>query len=294
MRFVTYRRDDGEHVGVLSAAGTEVIGLTGIGVCTDMLDLIRRYGDLAPAIDAAMARCQWMPLAACDILAPIPRPPRNIFCVGKNYSQHAHEFGRSGFDRSATGSSAVPDAPIIFSKPPSSVLAPGVAIPRHLDPTDSVDYEGELGVVIGRSGRVAGREDAMAFVFGYTLLNDVTARELQKRHAQWLLGKGIDGFCPMGPAIVHRDGIAALESLRIETRVNGELRQSATLDQLIFDIPTLIATIGRAITLEPGDVIATGTPAGVGIGFTPPRYLRRGDTVQIEVPGIGILENPVA
>jgi 2-keto-4-pentenoate hydratase/2-oxohepta-3-ene-1,7-dioic acid hydratase in catechol pathway len=187
----------------------------------------------------------------------------------------------------------VPDVPIIFSKPPSSVSGPGDAIESALDPFDSVDYEAELTVVIGRRGRVGPDDDPWSFVFGYTLINDVTSRELQKRHKQWLLGKAIDGFCPMGPAIVTREGAGAIDAALLTCHVNGELRQSAPISSLIFDIPTLVATIGRSITLEPGDLIATGTPAGVGIGFKPPRYLKRGDVVRVEFAPVGVLENPV-
>lgn len=226
-------------------------------------------------------------------MAPIPVPKRNLFCVGKNYRDHAKEFGRSGFDSGAKGGDEVPDAPIIFSKPPSSVIGDGEAIPYDNDPTETIDYEGELAVVIGKGGSRISEQAAFDHVFGYTIVNDVTARELQKIHKQWLLGKGPDGFCPMGPVIVSADEISDIGSLRLTTHVNGEKRQDALVEDLIFSIPRLIATISRVITLQPGDIIATGTPVGVGIGFNPPRYLRRGDRVRIEVTGIGALENIV-
>jgi 2-keto-4-pentenoate hydratase/2-oxohepta-3-ene-1,7-dioic acid hydratase in catechol pathway len=233
-------------------------------------------------------------LSAIRLLAPLPRPARNVFCVGKNYREHAKEFAGSGFDSSAGAKAqAVPELPIIFSKPPTSVSAPGDPIDTSLDPANSVDYEAELAVVVGKGGRVAPGDDPMDFVFGYTLVNDVTSRELQKLHKQWLLGKGIDGFCPMGPVIVTKDELPNIEQAVLSCHVNGELRQRAPIADLIFDVPTLIRTIGRSITLEPGDVIATGTPAGVGIGFSPPRYLRPRDVVRIELEGIGVLENPV-
>jgi len=225
------------------------------------------------------------------LLAPIPRPAKNIFCVGKNYHEHAKEFAGSGFD--ASTKEVVPEAPVVFSKPPTSVIAPGEPIPSHLDPTNSVDYEGELAVVIGRGGRGIRKAEALEHVFGYTIVNDVTARTLQHRHRQWILGKGLDGFCPMGPAILTADEAPDPGALRLTTHVNGEKRQDAPVSDLIFDIPTLIEVISAGITLEPGDIIATGTPAGVGIGFDPPRFLKPGDTVRIEVGGIGVLENPV-
>jgi 2-keto-4-pentenoate hydratase/2-oxohepta-3-ene-1,7-dioic acid hydratase in catechol pathway len=228
---------------------------------------------------------------AARILAPIPVPRRNILCVGKNYREHAKEFGKSGFDGGATGGDEIPEAPIIFSKLPSSVSAPGDPIPLAADPFQTVDYEGELAVVLARGGRGITAQDAMAHVFGYTIVNDVTAREVQKRHKQWLLGKSPDGFCPMGPAILSADAIADVTQLRVITHVNGEERQNAPVSDLIFSIPTLIEEISRAITLQPGDILATGTPAGVGIGFSPPRYLRSGDIVTVTIEPIGILQN---
>ena len=232
-------------------------------------------------------------LSGVRLLAPFPRPARNIFCVGKNYREHAHEFDDSGFD-ATSGASAVPDRPVIFTKPPSSVIGPDEPIPGHLDPTSSTDYEGELAVVIGTGGRAIAAADAFRHVFGYTIVNDVTARTLQHAHKQWFLGKSIDGFCPMGPCVLTADAVPDVRALRLQTRVNGELRQDAPVADLIFDIPTLIETLSAGITLQPGDIIATGTPAGVGIGFKPPRYLKRGDVVAITVDGIGTLSNSVA
>jgi 2-keto-4-pentenoate hydratase/2-oxohepta-3-ene-1,7-dioic acid hydratase in catechol pathway len=233
-----------------------------------------------------------LPRHSVEILAPLPRPARNIFCVGKNYHEHALEFDRSGFNAGRT-KDAVPSFPIIFTKASNSVIAEGRPIPAHLDPTASVDYEGELAVVIGKGGIGISRENALDHVFGYTIVNDVTSRLLQKQHQQWFLGKSIDGFCPMGPAIVTTDEIIDPRALRLQTFVNGELRQDAMVSQLIFDIPTLIETLSRTITLEPGDIIATGTCAGVGIGFDPPKYMSRGDKVAIKIEPIGTLENPV-
>ena len=208
------------------------------------------------------------------------------------YHEHAKEFAGSGFD--ASTKDVIPEAPVVFTKPPTSVSGPNDPIPSHLDPTLSTDYEGELAVVIGKAGRGIRRADALAHVFGYTIVNDVTARTLQHKHRQWVLGKGIDGFCPMGPAILTADAAPDPTTLRVTTWVNGERRQDASVTDLIFDIPTLIECISAGITLEPGDIIATGTPAGVGIGFDPPRFLKPGDIVRIEVKGIGVLENPVS
>ena len=185
---------------------------------------------------------------SAKLVAPIPTPVRNIFCVGKNYAAHAHEFQRSGFDATSSGQD-VPTAPVVFTKPPSSVIGPDVAILAYLDPSNSVDYEGELGVVIGRGGRAISRAAAMNHVFGYTIINDVTARTLQSKHKQWFLGKSFDSFCPMGPTVVTADEIPDPTLLRLETRVNGEIRQKALVSDLIFDIPTLIEAISLGITL---------------------------------------------
>lgn len=225
-----------------------------------------------------------IPLSHVKLLAPIPRPRRNIFCIGKNYFDHAHEFTRSGFDSSAkTAAQAVPKAPIVFSKVPECVIGPGDTIRYPHGVSSQVDYEAELAVVLGPSGSI----------FGYTIVNDVTARDLQAKHAQWLIGKSLDTFCPMGPWIVTADEVDAAD-LRIRSWINGEPRQDASTSMLIFPIPTLIATISAGITLCPGDIIATGTPAGVGIGFDPPKFLHPGDEIAIEIEGIGRLVNTIS
>lgn len=231
-------------------------------------------------------------LGKVTLLAPVPRPARNIFCVGKNYRAHAEEFTRSGFDAGQQAGDSIPGAPIFFTKAPETVIAHGEAIWDAEGVTDALDYEAELAVVIGQGGRGIRKADAMKHVFGYTIVNDVTARDWQKRHQQWFLGKSFDTFAPMGPALVTSDEIDG-QNLGLRCYVNGELRQDANTRDLIFDIPTLIETLSAGITLYPGDIIATGTPEGVGVGFKPPRFLHRGDTVRIEIDGIGTLENPV-
>ncbi len=236
-----------------------------------------------------------MPLAGAQFLSPLSSLVRNVFAVGKNYHEHAIEFDKSGFN-ATQGASAIPAFPQLFTKATTTLAGPADVIrfdPAH---TASVDYEGEIGVVIGKQARHVSTADAMDAVFGFVALNDVTARDLQKNHAQWFLGKSLDTFCPLGPWIATRDepGMGVGEDgLRVKTWVNDELRQDAPLSQLIFDVPTLIATLSRAMTLLPGDIIATGTPVGVGIGFSPPRFLRDGDVVRIAVPGLGELRNRV-
>jgi 2-keto-4-pentenoate hydratase/2-oxohepta-3-ene-1,7-dioic acid hydratase in catechol pathway len=231
-------------------------------------------------------------LGAVQLIAPIPRPRRNIFCVGKNYHAHAKEFAGSGFDSSAKAGGDVPTVPIYFTKVPESVIGPGETIRIVPEVSTAIDYEAELTVVIGRGGKGIKAADAMQHVWGYTIINDVTARDWQSRHMQWILGKSFDTFCPMGPWLVSADECDGTRT-GVRCYVNGEERQNASTTDLIFDIPTLIETLSAGITLYPGDLIATGTPVGVGIGFKPPKYLKPGDVVRVEIDGIGVLENPL-
>ena len=221
-----------------------------------------------------------------ELGAPFPALRRNIFCVGKNYREHAAEFAGSGYDSGAT--QVIPELPIIFTKAPSTVTGPDarVTVPSGL--STEVDYEAELAVVIGKSGKGISKDQALEHVWGYTLLNDLTARDLQRDHKQWFLGKSPDDFAPMGPWAVTKDELS-LDNTVITSTVNGELRQKANTADLIFDVPTLIATISAVMTLQPGDIIATGTPAGVGIGFDPPRFLADGDLVEVTATGLGTL-----
>jgi len=222
-------------------------------------------------------------------LAPLPRPKRNVFCLGKNYREHAEEIAR----RVDTGDE-IPKKPIIFTKATTSVIGPGATIPSHSELTSKLDYEAELAIIIGKQGRDIAQDRALDYVFGYTALNDVSARDLQAEHLQWFRGKSLDGFAPMGPVVVHRFVMPPPEEIEVSCWVNGEQRQKATLSQLIFDIPTIISVLSAGATLLPGDIIATGTPGGVGMGFRPSRYLHPGDEVIIEVTGAGRLVNRVA
>jgi len=233
-----------------------------------------------------------VPLAGVKLAAPVGPLAKNIICVGKNYHDHAQEFARSGVDQSGDKQES-PTDPVVFTKATTSLADPLQAISASSDPTNSVDYEGELGVVIGRRCKNVKRADALESVFGYTIVNDVTSRTLQQRHRQWFLGKSLDGFCPVGPWLVTRDEMGALDAQELATYVNGERRQFARLRDMIFDVGATIEAVSACVTLEPGDLIATGTPAGVGIGFKPPKYLKPGDTVRVTIAGIGELSNPV-
>ncbi len=292
MRLITFSHQGAERLGVLD--GEHVVDVSALaGAPRSMLEIVAGGAGGLGRLASLVGRGPRLSAGAVTLKAPIPRPPRNIFCVGKNYHDHAREFHNSGFDASS-GQSAIPERPIIFSKPYTTVIGPGEKILGHLDPTQSVDYENELAVVIGREGRGISQADAYDFVFGYTIVNDVTARVLQQQHKQWFIGKGIDTFCPMGPCILTRDEVPSPEGMELTTYVNGDLRQRATVKDLIFDIPTLISVISAGMTLVPGDIIATGTPSGVGIGFTPPKYLKRGDVVRASITPIGELVNEIA
>ena len=294
MRLVTFKKPGmvAHHIGALNAAG-QVLDLAAVDVALAGGNMPAFIGGGAAMLDRARSAAATAPVAeGATLCAPIPRPPKNVFCVGKNYYEHAAEFAGSGFD--ASSKEVVPEAPVVFSKPATSIIAPGEPILSYLDTSASTDYEGELAVVIGKGGRGISKAEALAHVFGYTIVNDVTARTLQHKHRQWVIGKGIDSFCPMGPAILTADEVPDPTKLHLTTHVNGEKRQDVLVAALIFDIPTLIECISTYITLEPGDVIATGTPVGVGIGFKPPVFLKAGDVVRVEVDGIGVLENPVA
>ena len=242
----------------------------------------------ALAEQATNAGCACRRLDEVKPLAPLPEPRRNIICLGKNYREHAEEMAKK-VDQSV----AIPQQPIFFTKATTTVIGSGEPIPAHLEITTKLDYEAELAIIIGKGGRDIPREQALSHVFGYTAFNDVSARDLQGQHLQWFRGKSLDGFAPMGPLVVHRSAMPEPAEICIQCWVNGELRQQACLAELIFDIPSIIETLSAGATLLTGDIIATGTPAGVGMGFSPSRYLLPGDEVVIEVTGAGRLENPV-
>ena len=223
------------------------------------------------------------------VLAPIPAPRKNIFCVGRNYAEHIAEG-----ERAQNVKIGVTEHPVFFTKPPTAIVAPEGDVLMFPSVSEAVDYEVELAVVIGKPGRNIARADAYDHVFGYTILNDITARDLQRRHGgQYFKGKGLDGSCPLGPWIVTADEIADPHDLSIRLSVNGAQRQNGRTADMIFDIPTLIASLSEGLTLEPGDIIATGTPSGVGYAMDPPCFLKPGDRVVCEISGIGTLRNTV-
>ena len=266
--------------------------LDGVSGFSTLLEMIEQGESAQAAIrmlaERAMSGALTVPtftLAAVTLKAPyIPRYP--IVCVGKNYADHAKELAAGG---------VMPDlpVPIFFTKAPYTVIGPWEEIDPHLGITEALDYEGEIAVIIGKEGRNIRPEEAMDYIFGYALLNDVTARDLQKAHQQYFKGKSLDTFAPWGPWITSAEHIEDLEALTFQTSVNGEVRQTGVVREMIFSIPHLIAQLSRGMTLPAGTVIATGTPSGVGAGMKPPRYLRPGDTIVISSEHLGTLENRV-
>lgn len=282
MRLVTFNQ------GAIGAVvGDNVVPLS--GVAPDMLALIRMgEAGLARARQIAEAGHDALPLDQVRLQAPIPRPAKNIFCLGMNYAEHARESMRAkGLPET------LPEYPVFFTKAVTSVNAPDADVPLDPQITSQFDWEVELAFVVGSGGINIRRGDAMSHVWGYTIVNDLSARDLQNRHQQFFKGKSLDGSCPMGPWIVTADEIADPAALKLQLRVNGDLKQDSTAADLIFDIPTIIEVLSLGQTIEPGDIVATGTPSGVGMGRTPQEWLKPGDVVEAEISQIGVLRNTI-
>lgn len=286
LKLVTFIKDGREAVGVVSGGLLFPVDEKESGC---MLELIENYDRLKPYLQKLPQEGDGIPLANIKLAAPIPRPRHDLICLGMNYLEHAIETARfKGVEFQP------PTHAVYFSKRVDRAVATGAPIPSHSRLTRELDYEAELAIVIGKRCTAAAKEKAFEYIFGYTIVNDVSARDLQLIYGgQFYYGKSLDGFTPMGPWIVTADEIADPAHLRISSKVNGELRQASDTGQLIFDIPHIISELSRGVTLEAGDIIITGTPSGVGMGFSPPRYLKSGDIVQCEVEGIGELINPV-
>jgi 2-keto-4-pentenoate hydratase/2-oxohepta-3-ene-1,7-dioic acid hydratase in catechol pathway len=296
MRFVTFRHNDRIAPGVLrgddhiidlasaAAARLDIPGQSLTAVISGGAPILAAVRTL---IDGAPAGAS-LQIKDVELLAPIPRPAKNIFCVGRNYLDHVKE---GALARST--SAELPKVPQFFTKPPTAVIGPGAAIRIGPELTAELDYEVELGVVIGSGGRDIAPGAAFDHIFGYTVINDVTARDLQRSHGQWFKGKALDTSCPLGPWIVTKDEIPSVDELELMLTVNCEIRQRARCSQMIFNVPTIIASLSAGLTLEAADIIATGTPAGVGFSFKPPRFLNHGDVVIASISGIGPLVNHV-
>jgi 2-keto-4-pentenoate hydratase/2-oxohepta-3-ene-1,7-dioic acid hydratase in catechol pathway len=258
---------------------------------SSLLDLIQQGPDAWRRMRELVERAATgigHPIAGIRWHAPIPRPTKNVFCLGRNYVAHAEEAAR------ARGQEVkIPTIPVIFSKAPTTVTGPFDDIIADRSVTQQVDWEVELGAIIGKTGRNITKSDALDHVFGYTVINDVTARDLQQQHMQWFKGKSLDGFCPMGPFVVTADEFGDPQSKQVQTRVNGVVKQDASTAKMIFAVDVIIEWLSKGLTLEAGDVIATGTPEGVGMGRTPQEFLADGDVLETEVEGIGTLRNRI-
>lgn len=292
MRFCSYLNQGETRLGIVTdAAVVDVEAITRSSRlpsrATTMLDLIAEVPLLElrtlsrQAEQWARAKRSTLSLSRAKLLAPIPRPRKNIMCMGRNYAEHAKESGN-----------APPEVPVFFTKPPTTVVGPHAPVVRHAA-TEQLDYEVELAVIIGRRGRNIAVDKALDYVFGYTIMNDVTARDLQRKHQQWFKGKSLDTFAPMGPWIVHRSAIPNPQALRLGMRVNGENRQNSTTANMVFSVAQLISVLSAGMTLEPGDILATGTPEGVAMGMNPPKWLQVGDVMEAEIEHIGVLRNRV-
>ena len=291
MRYVTFSLPTDPTPRPGAVRGERVLDLSANGGPASLLALIQAGPALwqrARAL-AEAAGDTGHPLDAVRLHAPIPRPLKNVFCLGLNYAAHARESAAA-----RNKETKIPDVPVIFSKVPTTVNGPFDDIPVDRTVTQQVDWEVELGVIIGTPGKNIVKADALAHVFGYTVINDISARDVQIAHGgQWFKGKSLDGSCPMGPYVVTADEYGDPQSKRLMCRVNGVTKQDASTSDMIFPVATIIEWLSKGLTLEAGDVIATGTPSGVGMGRTPQEFLQDGDVVETEIDGIGTLRNTV-
>lgn len=309
MRFVSFSTNElpHPHLGIVRDNEVLDVDLAGqalkLTVPDQVLDLVEQYEQFQPALRAILEKAGERrftqvktfsdigaahALSAVQLSAPIPRPRKNIFCMAVNYSAHAQETAQ------ARGrSTEAPTVPVFFTKAPTSVNGPYGTIVIEPAVSVEIDWEVELGVIIGKAGKNIREEDALSHILGYTILNDVTARDLQARHKQYFKGKSLDGSAPMGPWIVTADEIADPQNLRLSLRVNGVTKQDSNTSQMVFPIKTIISVLSQGLTLEPGDIIATGTPSGVGFSRVPPEFLKPGDIMESEIEQIGLLRNPV-
>lgn len=290
MKFASFVYKGEEHVGVVSGEFVYLIEDVLQDPPKNMLELIENFSEeTRKNIEKGIKNFKGIALNSLKLKAPIPEPKRGVICLGKNYLDHISEV-----DTAITGEKqGIPEAPIYFYKLVNKAVGHMEDINLNEEVTSQLDYEVELGVIIGKDGKDIPLDRVEEYIFGYTIINDVSAREIQKKHTQWFRGKSLDGTCPMGPYIVTKDELSAPLHLNIESYVNGEKRQSGNTSQMIYGIAQLLSEFSKGITLKKGDIISTGTPAGVGMGFKPPKYLKKGDTVECRIDGIGILINKV-
>ncbi|MBB2479740.1 fumarylacetoacetate hydrolase family protein [Bacillus sp. APMAM] len=294
MKLLTFKKENKEQFGVLNESTGDILNVSQLALNdhpslpVSILEAIEKGDQFIMNMKELMKKedlsAFYENVDSIEWLSPIPKPQKNIMCVGKNYRDHAIEMGSEA---------DIPKNVIVFTKAPTTVTSHLSEVESHCEITNQLDYEGELAVIIGKKGRSISRDEALEYVFGYTIINDVTARDIQKRHNQYFIGKSLDGTCPMGPWIVHHSAIENPNQLNIVTKVNDEVRQNSNTKHFIFPVEEIISVLSKGMTLEPGDIIATGTPAGVGNGFNPPKFLASGDRIDITIEGIGTLTNVV-
>lgn len=296
MKLVTYQVQEKVRVGLLSKDGEWVYPIASIGPeYKTMLEAVKNMSESEKQLlEYASGQEPYsirgaVQLADVKILAPIPVPEQDVICLGINYMEHAAESAR--FKKEEFHGER-PYA-VYFSKRVNEASADGQAVPAYPNLVDSLDYEAELAVIIGKDAKDVPKERAEDYIFGYTIMNDISARNIQNRHKQWYFGKSLDGFAPMGPCIVTAESVSYPPKLQIQSYVNGELRQNSNTDRLIFDIAHIISELSCGMTLKAGTIISTGTPAGVGMGFEPPRFLQSGDVVECVIEEIGTLTNSI-
>lgn len=298
MKFVTFLKDGREKLGIYNEFMTQVININSLKLSRkycNMNDLIKNIDDIN--LQILQQACfqhedssyEVYNINDVQISAPITKPESDIICLGLNYVDHVDETSRSFNDDSID----IPQYPIYFSKRVNRVIGPKEKINSYEGLVEELDYEVELAIVIGKDGINIPKEKVEEYIFGYTIMNDISARDLQQRHIQWYRGKSLDTFTSLGPCIVHKSEIKFPIELNLCSKVNGELRQNSNTQHFIFNIPTMIHDLSLGMTLKAGDIIATGTPAGVGMGFDPPKFLKKGDIVECEIEGIGVLKNKV-
>ncbi len=300
MYFCNYIYKGTECLGVLTEDGQQVVPISDLLLKitgkSDIQNLKDMFGNCTVNIPTfklelanyiATSGDKIIPLNEVELTAPISTY-NDILCLGKNYAAHAKELGGSIFD-----DTSIPQYPIYFTKRANSVQDPEGAVYYDPEFTTQLDYEAELAVIIGKEARNIEKEDVEEYIFGYTIINDISARDVQHQHKQWFRGKSYETYCPMGPYILHASAVEFPPKLNITCRVNGEVRQQDNTSSMIFDIPTVVSELSKTFTLKPGDVISTGTPAGVGMGFDPPKFLTPGDVVECEIEKIGILRNKI-
>ncbi len=294
MHWITYKQNDQIHIGALLPNGKAVAALSALGIernFQDMIDFIQNVTEE----ELTIAAKHWnddvesIPVGNVKLLAPITRPIHDILCVGINYRAHQEES-----EEFFNLQDKKDEQHIYFSKRACRITGPDEAISSHPEVDQQMDYEAELAIIIGKTGSNISPEEAEDYIFGYSVFNDVTARAVQKKHVQWLRGKSLDGYAAMGPAIVHKSQLPFPLELDLSCHVNGELRQKSNTRLLIADIPTIISELSQGMTLEAGDIIASGTPAGVGMSFNPPKFLQVRDAVSCKIEGVGELKNTIA